>query len=72
MFQKWQPFDDLEVLEIDGFSPDITDDDYRKLLRDRFVDRLNFIKSRASEKGGYDALPSDAADALASLIERLK
>lgn len=71
-FKKWEPFEELQIMELDGFTPDTSDEDYMKLLRDRLVDRFNFIKSRETERGGFDRLPSEAAEVFAKLIERLR
>ena len=35
-------------------------------------DRLQFIKSRETEKGGMDALPPDAMQAVESVIKAIK
>jgi phosphoenolpyruvate carboxykinase (ATP) len=71
-FVSWEPFQELEVMEIEGFQSDLLDEDYRKLVRDRLVDRLNFLRSREVERGGFDRVPQEAADSISSLIDRLK
>jgi phosphoenolpyruvate carboxykinase (ATP) len=59
-------------MEIEGFQSDLLDEDYRKLVRDRLVDRLNFLRSREVERGGFDRVPQEAADSISSLIDSLK
>jgi len=71
-FVPWEPFQKLEVMEIEGFQPDLSDEDYKKLVRDRLVDRLNFLRSREVDRGGFDRVPQEAADSISSLIDKLK
>lgn len=62
----------VEIMEIPGFVPDFTDWSYKQQFINRMNDRLNFVKSRATEKGGIDALPPDALEALETVIAALK
>lgn len=71
-FVPWGPFTELETMKIKGFIPDLTDESYKKLIRDRLVDRLNFLRSREIERGGFDKLPAEAAESIYSLVERLR
>ena len=36
----------------------------------RMNDRINFVKSRETEKAGIDKLPADALEALESVVSR--
>lgn len=57
-------FSDIEIMQIDGFGVDFNDFDYAQEFKKRMQDRINFIKSRETEKAGLDKLPSDALEAL--------
>jgi len=70
-FKKWGPFSDIEILEVEGFVPDMNDSDYVAQLKARMNDRVEYVKSRETEKGGYDKLPSDALEALERVVKEL-
>lgn len=64
---EWKPLASLPGLEympIEGFEPDFDDEAYKKQFDDRMHDRLTFVRSRETEKGGMDRLPSDALAAI--------
>lgn len=54
----------LETIAVEGFPVNFGDDVYITHLYNRFMDRLQFIRSRDTEKGGMDKLPPDAAESL--------
>ena len=63
-FHKWENFDDIEIMDVEGFVPDFKDENYKSQFKARIQDRINFVKSRETEKGGLDKLPQDAVEAL--------
>lgn len=63
-FHKWENFDDIEIMDVDGFVPNFKDENYKAQFKARIQDRINFVKSRETEKGGIDKLPQDAVEAL--------
>ncbi len=63
-FHKWENFDDIEIMNVDGFNPDFKDENYKNQFKARMQDRIKFVESRETEKGGLDKLPQDALDAL--------
>ena len=72
---QWKPFGDLpglKVMDLPDFNVDLNDANYRSQLKARFQDRLNFVESRETERGGVDKLPSDARDALKQVIDAMK
>ena len=71
-FEKWGPFSDIEILKWKGFEPDLNDAHYVEQLKARMEDRLNFVKSRETFKGGYDKLPEDALKAIEKVVNELK
>ena len=71
---EWKKLGDIEGMEymvIDGFEPDFSDEAYRKQFVSRMNDRLKFVKSRDTEKGGMDKLPKDAHEAIEKVIASL-
>lgn len=62
----------MEILTIPGYDVDFTNWSYKQQLMKRMNDRLSFVKSRETEKGGMDALPKDAAEVLARVVSHLK
>ena len=69
-FKPWGPFSDIEIMEIEGFIPDLHDAAYVEQLQNRMKDRVQFIQSRDEAKGGFDKLPCDALDALQKVVDQ--
>lgn len=67
-FEKWGPFSDIEIFNWEGFVPNLNDKEYIKELKARMQDRVNFVKSRETFKGGFDKLPADALDAIEKVV----
>lgn len=70
-FKKWANFSNMEIMEIEGYVPDFNDSEYKRQFTARMNDRLQFIRSRETEKGGYDKLPSEALEAVEKLIKEI-
>lgn len=70
-FKQWGPFEEIEIMEISGFVPDIDDKEYRAELKRRMQDRLDFIDSREIERGGLDKLPEEARKAILNIIDEI-
>ena len=70
-WKKLGNIDGMEYMVIDGFEPDFSDAGYRQQFTNRMKDRLKFVKSRDSEKGGIDKLPADAHEAIENVIDSL-
>ena len=71
-FHQWGPFSDIEILDWEGFIPDMNDAEYVNQLKARMNDRVNEIKEFAVAKEGYDKLPDDALAALEKVVAELK
>ena len=63
-FKNFGPISEVQFMEIDGFVPDFSDEEYRKLLKRQMEGRYGFIDSREEFKGGRDALPNEAKEKL--------
>ena len=70
-FHKWGPFSDIEIMDWEGFVPDMEDADYVAQLKARMNDRVNEIKEFAVAKEGYDKLPDDALAAIQKVVDEL-
>lgn len=70
-FKQWGSFSDIEIMDWEGFVPDMNDASYVKELKARMEDRLNFVKSRETFKDGYDKLPADALEAIQKVVNEL-
>lgn len=71
-FKPWGPFSDIEIMDWEGFIPDMNDTEYVSQLKARMQDRLNFVKSMETAKDGYDKLPDDALAAIQKVVDELK
>ncbi|WP_347559855.1 hypothetical protein [Clostridium sp. AM58-1XD] len=50
----------------------MNDPEYVGQLKARMQDRVDFVQSRETEKGGFDKLPEDALAAIKKVVEELK
>ena len=71
-FKQWGPFEDIEIFEWEGFVPDLNDPEYVAQLKARMLDRVKFVESRETVKGGFDKLPKEALDALNKVVNAIK
>ncbi|MEG0564941.1 MAG: phosphoenolpyruvate carboxykinase (ATP) [Hungatella sp.] len=71
-FKPWGPFSDIEIMDWDGFIPNMQDTEYATQLKARMTDRVNFVKKMETTKDGYDKLPADALAALEKVVSELK
>lgn len=70
-FAQWGPFEDIELMEWDGFTPDLNDADYLAQLKSAMQNRVDAVEGFAVNKSGYDKLPDEALDALKKLVEEI-
>ena len=71
-FKPWGPFSDIQIMDVEGFVPDFSDKEYVDQLQKRMQDRVDFVASRETEKGGFDKLPADALEALKKVVTEAK
>ena len=71
-FKQWGPFEDIEIFEWEGFVPDLNDPEYVAQLKARMLDRVKFVESRDTVKGGFDKLPKEALEALNKVVNAIK
>jgi phosphoenolpyruvate carboxykinase (ATP) len=71
-FKPWGPFQDIKILEWPGFDTNLNEPAYRAEFKARMADRVGFVKSRDTEMGGIDKLPTDALQAIEDVLAKLK
>ena len=67
-FKQWGPFENLEIMEWEGFVPDLTDKDYIQKLQAGMKGRRRFVSERYIVKDGYDQLPAEALESIEDQI----
>ena len=67
-FKQWGAFEDIEIMEWEGFVPDLNDEDYKAQLKNAMQNRVNAVEGFAVNKDGYDKLPEEALEALKKLV----
>ncbi|MBQ8799459.1 MAG: phosphoenolpyruvate carboxykinase (ATP) [Lachnospiraceae bacterium] len=71
-FTQWGPFTDIEIMDWEGFTPDMKDADYLAQLKAAMQNRVDAVAKFATAKDGYDKLPDEALAALQKLVDELK
>ena len=71
-FHQWGSFSDIEIMDWEGFIPNMEDPEYVSQLRARMQDRVNEVTEFGTAKGGYDKLPDEALAALQKVVDELK
>ena len=59
-------------MDVEGFDASFSNREYAEEFAKRMNDRLEFIKSRETEKNGIDKLPQDAQQAIENVISQLR
>ncbi len=70
-FAQWGPFEDIEIMDWEGFTPNFDDADYKAQLKSAMQTRVEAVEGFSSKKGGYDKLPDEALAALKKLVDVL-
>lgn len=70
-FEKWGNLSDIEIMKLEGFEADLNNLEYKEEFKKRMQDRIEFVKSRETEKAGLDKLPKDALEALQNVISQV-
>ncbi len=70
-FKKWGNFDDVEIMDWEGFVPDLNDAEYKNALKNAMQNRVDAVEGFATKKDGYDKLPDEALAAIKKLVDVL-
>ena len=57
-------------MDIEGFDASFANKEYAQQFIARMNDRIEFVKSRETEKAGIDKLPADALEALEAVVKQ--
>ncbi|MBO4976426.1 MAG: phosphoenolpyruvate carboxykinase (ATP) [Lachnospiraceae bacterium] len=68
-FAQWGPFSDIEIMDWEGFTPNLADADYVAALKNAMQNRVDAVEGFNTKKEGYDALPAEALDALKKIVD---
>ncbi len=68
-FTQWGPFSDIEIMDWEGFTPDLNDADYVAALKNAMQNRVDAVEGFSTKKAGYDALPEEALEALKKIVD---
>ncbi len=68
-FKQWGPFEDIEIMDWEGFTPDLGDKEYVKALQGAMQNRVDAVEGFATKKEGYDKLPDEALAALKKIVD---
>ena len=71
VFVPFLSFSDIQTMDLHSFPIDYDDEKYRRELQSRLKDRLSFVVSRATEKGGLDRLPPEAEAAIREAVDEI-
>ncbi len=67
-FTQWGPFEDIEIMDWEGFTPDLSDKAYTTELKNAMQNRVDAVEGFATKKEGYDKLPDEALEALKKIV----
>ena len=70
-FTQWGPFEDIEIMDWEGFAPDLNDAEYKEALKNAMQNRVDAVEGFATKKEGYDKLPDEALAAVKKLVDAL-
>ena len=70
-FKKWGNFDDIEIMDWEGFVPNLDDAEYKEALKGAMQNRVDAVKGFAEKNSGYDKLPDEALVAVQKLVDAL-
>lgn len=66
-FQSFDALDEIQYTDIEGFSPDFTNEEYINLFKDRLEARIEFIEHLYNQ----DILPNEAKESIQKVIDKL-
>lgn len=69
-FKQWGPFEDIEIMDWEGFVPDLSSKEYTKALADAMQTRVNAVEGFRDDNEGYDKLPDAALDAIKKIVDQ--
>ena len=68
-FTQWGPFEDIEIMDWEGFTPDLSDKAYTTALKNAMQNRVEAVEGFTTKKEGYDKLPDEALESLKKIVD---
>jgi len=68
-FKQWDPFDDFEIMEIEDYLPDFTDEEYKSQFVERLKDRVAFLEQKNLAAGTLNSLPVEALESIRNVLK---
>lgn len=69
IFKDFGEFAGMKTMDVEGFIPELNNPSYVALVKKSMLNRLEYLKSLEGFKGGRDALPELASDAIRKVIK---
>jgi len=70
-FKDWKDVPGMSIWPVEGFVPDFSDNSYKDSFKNRMKDRIEYIESRKTEKGGFDKLPEECIEVIQKIVDNL-
>ncbi|HLQ39976.1 MAG TPA: phosphoenolpyruvate carboxykinase (ATP) [Tetragenococcus sp.] len=70
-FEQFGPLKEMAYLPIKGYEVAFSNEEYLKKVKIRLQNRLDYILKENDENEGYDALPSEAEEAMRKILAQL-
>jgi phosphoenolpyruvate carboxykinase (ATP) len=70
-FKDLGPLSEIKTMDVAGFVPDFSNKEYVELLKRQLEGRVVYLDSLADFKGGRDALPAEAKEALKNIAVKV-
>jgi len=71
-FKNFGNISEIKTMDVDGFVPDFANKQYVDALIGGMIGRVNYLESLKEFKGGRDALPQEAKNAVEELVVKIK
>lgn len=71
-FSQWASFSNMEILNIEGYNPDMDNEEYLMSLEKSMKERIQFLYSRRGMNEGRDVLPPETLDVLVNALKDLE
>ncbi|MDR0569854.1 MAG: phosphoenolpyruvate carboxykinase (ATP) [Clostridiales Family XIII bacterium] len=70
-FKDFGPLSEFKTFDVEGFVPNFGDKEYKNLVKKQIEGRIAYVESLEEAKGGRDALPAEAKEALRKVAAKL-
>lgn len=71
VFKDWEAATGLQLLEVEGYQPDLTDDTYLRMLKKSFQGRLDYMNRHKVDDSDFNQLPEECFEAIEGVMKNL-